>query len=631
VSVRARARTEESKKKDVHEQQFEEATGCRKLVTDLIMSQNFEMFAGFVILGNFIVIILETDARATLYDHTAGSAQSNKASDMLSSCDTANFAFLLFYAMECLVRAYALREEVFQSRWNIFDMIIVVVGGVVEVLERLETSSGSSIAQFQVLRTLRMLRLLRAARVIISFKELYSLICGMSSCMRTLLWAAALVFLMLSMWSIIAVEYLHTLVTQLAKDGFYDDCNYCSQSFQSIMFANLTFFQIVSGDGWSELARPLIVHHPWTAVLFVGVIFTMVFGMLNLITAVIVDTAAQARESDVLHMAAQKDYERKFAFSNFARICVGMDTDKDGNITIEELRRGTKEIAELNAYLSVMGVEDADLQLVFDMLDHDHSGKIPIGEFTKQLYKIQTHEHRTTHCFVKHHVETISKHVKVMADLSEQWSRQASEDLCAGEPDAEPKLPGTPPWMLVNTKTNPMPEYYQNENTGETTGACSACPEVIDPAVESPDDAVSNHYVMVLPQCGTNEESDENVESCNSNQLGGQEEEDENSSSPSVPIIPRSRSKDSELEFGRFLGIDLEVAVAQYQRDAFPVMMNAPVVKGNFAQKLSTATRSSTQTPQQPIQGNPLPILLNPRQQVMNARPCQTSLKATTC
>merc|ERR1712007_294743 len=98
---------------------------------------------------------------------------------------------------------------------------------------------------FQVLRNLRMLRLLRAARVIISFKELYSLIVGMSGCLKTLVWAIGLLFLMLTMWSIVAVEYLHGYVADLSRQGFYDDCTYCSQAFSNIMYANLTFFQII--------------------------------------------------------------------------------------------------------------------------------------------------------------------------------------------------------------------------------------------------------------------------------------------------------------------------------------------------------------------------------------------------
>merc|ERR1712139_52881 len=99
--------------------------------------------------------------------------------------------------------------------------------------------SSSSVEHFQVLRSMRMLRLLRAARVIISFKELYSLICGLSSCLRTLFWAAGLVFLLLTMWSILSVEYLHPLIRNLTEEGYYSDCSYCANAFKDIMNANL--------------------------------------------------------------------------------------------------------------------------------------------------------------------------------------------------------------------------------------------------------------------------------------------------------------------------------------------------------------------------------------------------------
>merc|ERR1719310_1074549 len=217
-------------------------------------------------------------------------------------------------------------------------------------------SGSASMEHFQILRSMRMLRLLRAARVIISFKELYSLICGLTSCLKTLFWAAGLVFLLLTMWSILSVEYLHPLIRELAQAGHYDDCTYCADAFKDIMNANLTLFQIISGDGWGQLSRPLIINHPWTAVVIVCIIFTMVFGMLNLIPAVIVDTAAQARQLDVMHMAKHKEFERKKAWANFAELCIRLDENHDGEISLEELKKGIQEIPELNAYLSVLGV-----------------------------------------------------------------------------------------------------------------------------------------------------------------------------------------------------------------------------------------------------------------------------------
>eukprot|EP00746_Dinoflagellata_sp_MGD_P162577 gnl/MRDRNA2_/MRDRNA2_90194_c0_seq1.p1 gnl/MRDRNA2_/MRDRNA2_90194_c0~~gnl/MRDRNA2_/MRDRNA2_90194_c0_seq1.p1 ORF type:complete len:706 (-),score=123.92 gnl/MRDRNA2_/MRDRNA2_90194_c0_seq1:121-2238(-) len=551
-----------------------EEQGWRNWFSDLIMSQNFEMFAGFVILGNFIAIILETDARAKMYDEPVDSDQHKSASDLLSSCDKANFAFLVFYAMECLARVFVLRKAFLSSKWNIFDMIIVIVGAVGQVLESVFGSMGdSSMEHFQVLRSLRMLRLLRAARVVISFKELYSLIAGMSSCLRTLIWAAGLVFLMLTMWSITAVEFLHHYVSVLSKEGFYDDCTYCSQSFSSIMLANLTFFQIVSGDGWSDLARPLIMKHPWTAILFVGVIFTMVFGMLNLITAVIVDTAAQAREADVLHMAAQKEYERKFAWETVASICVGMDTDKDGNITFEELKRGTKKIPELSAHLSVMGVEFDDLQMVFDLLDTEQHGKIPIAQFVNELYKMQTHEHKTTHVFVKHYVEEIRRDVKMMKKLSDEWSKLRDSEDSGKEPETEPKLE-SPPWMKLyphpsETDTNTI--EYRPENaaipvynavpqdekchTEEKQGVTKELHSgVTQPAINSWSPHYDTQPGISLPKYVPNGHSDCSIE--------------------------------DDLEIGQRIGID--DAITQFQNGAFQVLSSAPT--SNFAEQFAGKT-----------------------------------------
>merc|ERR1711904_308626 len=94
-----------------------------------------------------------------------------------------------------------------------------------EILEvALGSTNSTSVEHFQILRSMRRLRLLRAARVIISFKELYSLICGLSSCLKTLFWAAGLVFLLLTMWSILSVEYMHPLIRELAEDGHHHEC-----------------------------------------------------------------------------------------------------------------------------------------------------------------------------------------------------------------------------------------------------------------------------------------------------------------------------------------------------------------------------------------------------------------------
>ena len=118
-----------------------------------------------------------------------------------------------------------------------------------------------------------------------------------------------------------------------------------------VMRANLLLFKtVIAGDSWGEVAVPVIkagkwhvildfysvydighvhfVHmtyslmyilyrlytidlleaYPGTAVIFVGSLLSLVFGVLNLIVAVVVDTFAEVRESDVMNLAEEMEH-----------------------------------------------------------------------------------------------------------------------------------------------------------------------------------------------------------------------------------------------------------------------------------------------------------------------------------
>ena len=49
----------------------------------------------------------------------------------------------------------------------------------------------------------------------------------------------------------------------------------------------LLFKTVIAGDGWGEIAVPVIEQYPATAVIFMGSLLTLVFGVLNLIVAVV--------------------------------------------------------------------------------------------------------------------------------------------------------------------------------------------------------------------------------------------------------------------------------------------------------------------------------------------------------
>ncbi|CAJ1437562.1 unnamed protein product [Effrenium voratum] len=172
----------------------------------------------------------------------------------------------------------------------------------------------------------------------------------------------------------------------------------------SVMNANLLLFKtVIAGDSWGLIAVPVIEHYPGTAIIFVGSLLTIVFGVLNLIVAVVVDTFAEARERDVLNLAEEMERnhenDKKFLQKVFDRI----DEDGSGELTLEELVEGARKDPEFQSRLRVMDIDEVDLQQLFEMIDADGSGSIEAAEFIAPLSR-WVHESKTAPRFIKYNM-----------------------------------------------------------------------------------------------------------------------------------------------------------------------------------------------------------------------------------
>merc|ERR1712151_983289 len=101
--------------------------------------------------------------------------------------------------------------------------------------------------------------------------------------------------------------------------------------------ANLTWFEIVSGDGWSILGRPLIEHFHWPALFFIACVIIIVWGLLGVITAAIVDASIFARENDTVVKAKTMVAERLVQYTFFLQLFKTIE-DENGNVTSSKLR-----------------------------------------------------------------------------------------------------------------------------------------------------------------------------------------------------------------------------------------------------------------------------------------------------
>lgn len=452
------------------------AARVRSRLAHIIMNQKFEMCVGIVIISNFVVIALETDVRARQDKSRSNGSETEASESILLFISIINLIYLLLYTIESSVRMYVFRCDFFNHMWNNFDLVIVATGALAEILDAISRQSAG-VAGLDGLRTLRTIRMLRATRILVSFDELYALVSGLTNAMKTLMWAGILMLMVLTMWSIVAVEYIKPLMPGINNVNGFGTCSWCPSAFDNVLLSNLTFFQIISGDGWSHVARPLIEEHGWTALLFVAVIFSMVFGLLNLVVAVMVDSAHQAREADIMNMAAKKDAARAAAWDCFSDMVGELDENGDGEISVEELKTGLLNRHDLlSAYLTIMGIEMSDLEMVFELLDADGDGTVTHEEFTHQLYQMKTQELPITLCYVKAGVSKVQHDLeKMSAEIQSklvQMMQHCSQDVNMARDSPEdsrdvPKSPsnkflepcdsgnGTPRVSSGKRKTNP--------------------------------------------------------------------------------------------------------------------------------------------------------------------------------
>ncbi|CAE8651548.1 unnamed protein product [Polarella glacialis] len=361
---------------------------CRALIRKIQQSTATDLFVGMIILTDVCLGCYTIDLSA------AGKDTPSWVTDYSVFC----FAI---YTLELLATWFVHKSAVFRDWWFGLDAFIVLAG----LLEFYIAAMGADVSSINLVRFLRIFRMVRMLKIFRKWsmlKDLWKLVKMTMACTKMLFWSFIFCFVVMTCWSMIAVELLDPLVIKLANDGAWPDCPQCSQSFKTVMDANLTFFKtIVAGDSWGLLAMPMIAAQPWTAIIFIGSLLTIVFGVLNLIVAVVVDEFAEQRQRDVRHQAQELDDNHEIDLKLLQKMFAKIDQDGSGELSLEELQNGARTNPEFCDRLRVMDIDEKDLEHLFKMLDDDGSGFITPEEFIEALSR-WINESKTASRFAKY-------------------------------------------------------------------------------------------------------------------------------------------------------------------------------------------------------------------------------------
>ncbi len=186
--------------------------------------------------------------------------------DLLRSLDR---ALLTFFVAELLLKLFGHGRHFFRSGWNVFDVAVVAIA--------LIPSSGP-LAVFRALRVLRILRLVSVVPKLRFMAE---------TLVRSLPGLGSIGTLLVIFFYVFGV-----VATKLFGAAF-------PQWFGSLGESMFSLFQIMTLEGWAEIARDVMEQYALAWLFFVSFILLATFTVLNLFIGLIVKAMEEPAATDI--------------------------------------------------------------------------------------------------------------------------------------------------------------------------------------------------------------------------------------------------------------------------------------------------------------------------------------------
>lgn len=178
-------------------------------------------------------------------------------------------AIIYAFVAEIALRIAAYRASYFRNGWNLFDFVIVLIS-------LLATTSGlGALRAFRVLRILRVITVIPRMRVVVS--ALLDSIPGIAS-------VGVVLALILYIFAVIAAN-------------LYGPAH--PQYFADVFRSMSTLFQVMTLEGWPDIAAAVGETHPRSWVFFFSFVLIATFTMLNLFVAIVVRVVEEDSETIV--------------------------------------------------------------------------------------------------------------------------------------------------------------------------------------------------------------------------------------------------------------------------------------------------------------------------------------------
>uniref|UniRef100_A0A0G4H1H7 Ion transport domain-containing protein n=1 Tax=Chromera velia CCMP2878 TaxID=1169474 RepID=A0A0G4H1H7_9ALVE len=212
-----------------------------------------------------------------------------------------DFIFVPLFTIEFLVKFYADRMRYFRDSWNVLDLAVLIICWVSIILEEVADEEASD-SVLDALRVLRVIRLIRA-----------------------LLW----VFILILVFIFAAAIF----VTEMYQDHRGNET--IEEYFATVPKSMFTLFQIMTLESWSNgIVRPAEKVAPGLVIFYIVFLVLITFGLLNVLTAVFVETSVQQAKEDEDAARAELEASKKRTLETLQLVLQKADTDHSGSVGV---------------------------------------------------------------------------------------------------------------------------------------------------------------------------------------------------------------------------------------------------------------------------------------------------------
>lgn len=343
--------------------------------TDL--QRKFDLFMGGVIVTNVLWIAIEMDF---------GPEEGTKVSDRLAFWAVSS-TFLLLFTIEIFVRLYWERSAWIYGFWNWFDLVVVACAVTdVWVLPFLEGAVGS-LQSLAILRLARLVRLVRMVKLVRTMHSLYVMTMAFLHALKSMAFLGVIMFFGMLIYAIFATMLI-------GRNSTFDGVRIMDDSvddrFGKVYRSMYSLFELMTLEGWEQVARPLVERNPLAFVFIGSFIMIFTYGMLNMIVATVVEKTMEQSH-------AMKEYDHQMEMVKIHEELLTMkkmfeasDEDHSGALTENEFAAALQQNEFLKKTLEKLGVPANDAKELFMILDYDSNQELSIAEFVSGVGKLRS-------------------------------------------------------------------------------------------------------------------------------------------------------------------------------------------------------------------------------------------------